>query len=142
MNARNKIFGYFFALTFVPAATIEGQNLYVASIGQGIATGTIGEYGLDGSTFNASLFSGLHIPWGIAISGNDLYVVNNGGTTIGEYTTAGATVNASLISGLDNPAAVAVSSVPEPSTIATAALGAAMFLLRSRRVRWPFRAWR
>jgi hypothetical protein len=61
---------------------------------------------------NASLISGLDRPFGIAISGDDLFVVNRGdapGTgTIGEYTTSGAVVNASLISGLNLPYGLAV----------------------------------
>lgn len=85
------------------AANLQAQDIFVAS-----ASGTIGEYGLDGSPVNASLISGLASPSGIAVSGNDVFVANNNGT-IGEYTTSGATVNASLISGLGDPWAVAVS---------------------------------
>jgi hypothetical protein len=43
------------------AATLKAQNIYVSN------GNTIGEYGLNGSTVNASLISGLDNPWGIAI---------------------------------------------------------------------------
>ena len=51
---------------------------------------------------NASLISGLNNPYGIAVSGSNLFVANyqHGNGTIGEYTTSGGTVNASLVSGL------------------------------------------
>ncbi len=39
---------------------------------------------------NASLISGLNGPWGIAVSGSNLFVANYGNSTIGEYTTSGA----------------------------------------------------
>ena len=38
--------------------------------------GTIGEYTTSGATVNASLISGLHSPQGIAVVGDDLFVVN------------------------------------------------------------------
>lgn len=65
-------------------------------------------YGLNGHTVNASLISGLSSPEGIAFSGNDIFVANDGNGTIGEYTTSGATVNASLISGLNTPEGIAI----------------------------------
>src|SRR4051794_28434221 len=61
--------------------------------------GTVGEYTTAGATVNPALISGLIFPQGIAVSGSDLFVVNQSGT-IGQYTTAGATVNPALISGL------------------------------------------
>jgi hypothetical protein len=48
-------------------------------------------------------------PWGIALSGSNLFVTNQNTGTIGEYTTSGATVNPALISGLSNPTGIAVS---------------------------------
>jgi len=58
---------------------------------------------------NAALVSGLNHPYGIAISGNDLFVTNFSGNTVGEYdATTGATINASLISGLSGPAGIAL----------------------------------
>lgn len=69
-----------------------------------------------------ALISGLHLPNGIAVSGSNRFVTNNGeagpvgGTgTIGEYTTSGATVNPTLVSGLSFPSGIAVvPTVPEP----------------------------
>jgi hypothetical protein len=58
---------------------------------------------------NAALISGLSSPFGIALSGSDLFVSNDFAGTIGEYTTSGATVNAALISGLDFPTGISVS---------------------------------
>ena len=91
--------------------TLKAQNLYVANGYDGYEGNNIGEYQLNGSTVNASLISsGLDDPNGIAISGNDLFVVNQFNSTIGEYTTSGATVNASLITGLNgDPWNVAIS---------------------------------
>src|ERR1700722_4589877 len=87
------------------AATVKAQDLYVANAG----TGTIGEYGLDGSTINSSLITGFRGPGGMVFSGNDMFFVNSGNGTVGEYTTSGATVNASLISGLNDPIYMAIS---------------------------------
>ncbi len=70
---------------------------------------TIGEYTTSGATVNASLITGLNGAVGIAISGSDLFVANNGNGTIGEYTTSGATVNGSLISDPNGPFALAIS---------------------------------
>ncbi|HUA65398.1 MAG TPA: hypothetical protein VME24_06095 [Alphaproteobacteria bacterium] len=104
MKNTNKISGIALALTCRLAATLNAQDLFVTEHG-----GTIGEYTTTGATVNASLISGLNQPFGIAISGNDLFVANPTLDTIGEYTTAGATVNASLISGLDEPYSIAIS---------------------------------
>jgi DNA-binding beta-propeller fold protein YncE len=71
--------------------------------------GSVGEYTTAGATVNPTLISGLNRPQGIAVSGSDLFVVNEANGTIGKYTTAGATVNASLISGLNGPQGIAVS---------------------------------
>ena len=38
--------------------------------------GTIGEYTTSGATVNASLVSGLNYPYGIAVSGSNLFVTN------------------------------------------------------------------
>lgn len=79
-----------------------------------LGNNTIGEYNTDGTTENASLVSDPNGPFGIAVSGSDLFVVGLGGS-VGEYTTDGATVNASLVTGLNVPYDIAV-VVPEPST--------------------------
>src|SRR5450759_474808 len=76
---------------------------------------TIGEYTNSGATVNASLVSGLSVPWGIAVSGSNLFVTNQFNSqmadgTIGEYNAiTGAAVNASLVSGLNEPLGIAVS---------------------------------
>jgi hypothetical protein len=56
----------------------------------------IGKYTTAGATVDASLVSGpaLNGAAGLALSGNDLFVMNSFNGTVGEYTTAGATVNA------------------------------------------------
>jgi hypothetical protein len=76
---------------------------------------TVGEYNLDGTMVNASLVPGLSYPWGVAVSGSELFVTNNiGPMTIGEYTLGGTpgTITSSfpsLVSGLGQPDGVAVS---------------------------------
>lgn len=107
MKTTKKTYGIALALTCSLATALKAQDLYVVNSGNG--NGTIGEYGLDGSTVNASLVSGLDYPYAIAISGNDLFVLNLDNETIGEYTTFGATVNASLISLLARADAIAIS---------------------------------
>ena len=66
---------------------------------------------------NPTLISGLGLYGDIAVSGSDLFVVNNSGGTIGEYTTSGALVNAALISGLNGPWGIAIVPTPEPSSL-------------------------
>ena len=100
-------------------------------------TGTIGAYTTSGATVNAALISGLDLPFGIAVSGSDLFVANIDGGTIGEYTTAGATVNAALISGLDLPTDVAIALVPEFSTWTMLLPGLRPSLLRGFAGRGP-----
>ena len=89
---------------------LAGWDLFVTLYGVTYGTGTVVEYSATGATVSAPLISGsgLDEPWGIAVSGSDLFVANN--STIGEYTIGGATVNAALVSGLaNNPIDVAVS---------------------------------
>ena len=98
MKTTKNIYGITLALTCSLAVTLKAQNLYVANA----YNNTIGEYNLNGSPVNASLItSGVSEPYGIAISGNDLFVAAEtiyGNAHVAEYTTSGATVNASLIS--------------------------------------------
>ena len=94
---------------------VSGSKLFVVSY----TAGTIGEYTTSGATVNAALITGLTPvdqfggphpgPYGIVVSGSDLFVTNSEAGTIGEYTTSGATVNASLISGLSAPLGLALS---------------------------------
>jgi hypothetical protein len=51
----------------------------------------------------------LFNPTNIALSGEDLFVCEEGSDTIGKYTTSGATVNSSLITGVSNGGTIAVS---------------------------------
>ena len=74
MKTTKKIWAIALALTCSLATSLQAQNIYVTSYGDG----TIGEYGPGGSTINSSLVSGLNGPQGIAISGNDLLNQNTG----------------------------------------------------------------
>lgn len=86
--------------------TASGSDLFLANEG-----GTISETTTSGTVVNDSLFSTGNQPVDIAISGNDIFVVNQVGlyNTIGEYTISGATVNADLISGLRGVQSIAIS---------------------------------
>ena len=57
-------YGIALALTCSLTVALKAQNIYVSNLGDN----TIGEYGLDGSTVNASLISGLDEPLSIVIS--------------------------------------------------------------------------
>jgi hypothetical protein len=50
-------------LSLPAAIAVSGGNLFVTNE----LTGTIGEYTTSGATVNASLVSGLHLPYGIAV---------------------------------------------------------------------------
>jgi uncharacterized repeat protein (TIGR01451 family) len=63
----------------------------------------------DATTVNAGLITGLEIPDAIALSGDDLFVLDFETNTIAEYTTAGVLVNPALVSGLDRPSGIAIS---------------------------------
>jgi PEP-CTERM motif len=104
---------------------ISGDDLFIVNF----ITGIVGEYTTSGATVNASLISGLNLPTGMAISGNDLFIANGG--NVGEYGLDGSTINASLISGLNSTYGIIV--VPEPSPIALAGLGAAAAWLWRRK---------
>jgi hypothetical protein len=89
---------------------------------------TVGEYNATtGATINSSFISsGLSDPFGIALSGGNLFVANGADSfgapgTIGEYNaTTGATINSSFISsGLSAPNLIAVVSAPVPDASST-----------------------
>jgi len=105
-----------FLLGVLSIGAAHGQ-IFVTGDGFTANSGTVSEYNFDGTMVNASLISGLDSPIGIAISGSDLFVVNEGhGTssgmgdgTIGKYNIDGTTVNAALISGLNVSGGIALS---------------------------------
>jgi hypothetical protein len=98
-----KLCGIALALMGGSATTLKAQNIYM------VGNHTVGEYGLDGSTNNASLISGLDGVSGIAISRSDMFLAGGPAGGVEEYTTSGVLVNASLISNLANPVAIAIS---------------------------------
>ena len=92
------------------SATAHGQDIYVVNNAKNTGTGTIGEYTTSGDTVNPSLVSRLGDPYGIVVSGSNMFVSGGLYGTIGEYNaTTGAVVNANLVSGLADAASIAVS---------------------------------
>jgi len=98
---------------------VLGNDLFVSDIGTNKAgQGSVAEYdATTGALLNANFITGLSVPEGLTIVGNNLYVVNNANDTmqpntngsIGEYNaTTGAPINASLVTGLTQPVATAV----------------------------------
>jgi len=94
----------------IPDMAVSGDKLFLALPN----VNAIAEYTTSGALVNPDLITGLNGPYGIAISGDKLFVANIGDSfegipgTIGEYTISGATINSTLISGLNNPIDVAV----------------------------------
>jgi DNA-binding beta-propeller fold protein YncE len=109
MNTRLILSGLAAAAALCVVPGTNGAQIFVANSGNG----TIGEYTTSGATVNSALISDLNAPFGLAASGDKLFVANFDsifrGATIGEYTTSGATVNSALISGLSFPHGIAVS---------------------------------
>jgi uncharacterized delta-60 repeat protein len=94
---------------------ISGSDLFISNF----FDGTLGEYTTSGAVINASLITSGISPFGIAVSGNQLFVTNGDGGgagtsgTVDEYTlgTAPGTIAASnphIITGLADPDGVAV----------------------------------
>ena len=98
---------------------VSGSNIFV-STGDSAVAGVIMEYTTDGQLVNDSLVTGLIDPLGIAISGDDLFVLNQAQSypnpwQISEYTTSGQLVNPALVSGLDSPQFMVIApGVPNP----------------------------
>ena len=84
---------------------LSGNSLYVSDQG----TGRVGLYNATtGTAINANFitFSGIY---GLALSGNNLFVSTNSGT-VGLYNTStGAAINSSFITGLNSPLGLAIS---------------------------------
>jgi hypothetical protein len=96
------------ALWAAPRSALA-QVLYVSQ-----GNNLIAEYNATtGALINASFITGLGDPYGLLLSGNTLFVANEGdseGTTIGEYNaTTGAVINANFITGLTGPFGLALS---------------------------------
>ncbi len=72
------------------------------------ADATIGKYSHDGATINPAFISGLQQPFGIAVDGQFLYVVQGNGV-VKKFTTAGTLVNGELVRGLYGPIGIAIS---------------------------------
>lgn len=90
-----------------PGAARAAETIFVTN--NDLSSNTVGAYTISGTTLNAALISDVTGPWGIAVAGSVLFVVNRGANTIGEYATSGATVNAALIKGLSEPSFIALS---------------------------------
>lgn len=99
------------SLISVPGGTIWGiaandSNIFVS---RSESFAGIGKYNLDGTVVNDRLITLGGNPVGVALSGENLFVANQG-PNIGEYTTTGGTVNAALITGQPGtPTGIAVS---------------------------------
>jgi len=79
---------------------------------------------------NTSFIMGLSSPYGLAVSGNDLFVADAGNSRVGEYdVTTGGPINATFIGGFSAPVGLAVVSVvPEPSPWSMIAVGGVALL--------------
>jgi hypothetical protein len=71
--------GLFTVLLGLLSISAAHAQILVLNLGNALTpTGTIGEYTTSGATVNASLISGLTSPYGIAVSGANLFVAQNG----------------------------------------------------------------
>ena len=93
-------------------------QIFVVNNGGLNNAGSIGVYNFNGTPVNSALVTGLFDPYGIAVSGSNLFVndatfvsSSNGNdiTTLGEYSTNGTTGNAAFISGLNLQGGIAIS---------------------------------
>jgi PEP-CTERM motif len=85
---------------------VSGNDVFAVGDVMGNQPGIVGEYGLNGSTINAALITGIPgTARHIAISGSDLYVAEDmgSGTVIAEYGTDGSLLNHSLITAAGEP---------------------------------------
>jgi len=122
-TSKNWFGGLFIALFGLCSISAADAQIWVANRD----SETIGEYNATtGAVINSSHVSGSGVsnPLSLAISGNNLFVLNAGntGNTIGEYNaTTGAAINASLISGpgLAGILAIAIGTQATPPVIPT-----------------------
>jgi len=91
--------GLIAALCGTLSITAAHAQIYVANAG-----GSVGEYdATTGVATNANFITGLHAPYALAVSGNNLYVLGANGGPVSEYNaTTGAGINTNLITGSSN----------------------------------------
>jgi hypothetical protein len=98
------------ALVIVAAVSLTSKAANAQVL---VATGNqISEYSTDGATLNAPFITAAHGVTAMAVSGSDLYLLENDGNGIGsiqEYTTSGILVNPLLVAGIQYPQSIAVS---------------------------------
>jgi hypothetical protein len=84
--------------------------LYVSQAGDNTVGSVSQINAITGAVINGNFIRGLDFPYGLALSGNNLYVADYGTQTVGQYNaTTGAVIKASFITGLHGPTALAVS---------------------------------
>ncbi len=107
------------------SSTARAQILYVTNPTLGSASEAVSEYNAaTGALINPSFITGLGFSPTVAVSGSDVYVVQNyNGSTIGEYNAVtGALLNSSFVSGLQFPDGMIVSGTNLFVTEATGAV--------------------
>ena len=87
------------------AMTISGGNLFEANY----FGASVGSYTTNGGTNNAALITGQSEPYGLAVSGTNLFL-STFANTISEYSTSGTLINASLITNLAGVNGLAISN--------------------------------
>jgi len=99
----------FTTTTYVPPSG-DFPGFYETSTNT-LNAGSVSQYNINGYTNNGLFISsGLSYPAGIAISGNNLYIVNVNTGTIGVYNAySGSVINADFIGGLNSPFGIAIS---------------------------------
>lgn len=117
---------------FVRGLAVQDDSLFVANNG---LEGSVSEYSATtGAVINASFISNLSYPGGLAISGDQLFVTQNGKVSEFDANT-GASINPDFVPGMASPVSLAASPavVPEPGSGLLLTLGLGAFLSRRRR---------
>ena len=74
---------------------ISGSNLFLVNT----ETNSVSQYSTSGALVHADLITGLQNPYGITVSGSNLFVACDWGPShVGEYTTSGGAINPYLMS--------------------------------------------